>query len=125
MASALDQLCLVFIVIPASFKRFGKPCGNNTNSVLSHRVGDEHHSMLDRCQHRKTFFGVIMIAVDPFDGKHVLKSFAGHLESDAVIPPIPGGFDIVPFKKVVLHKILPTSSFVEMRPIRSFISTLT
>src|SRR5208283_2891903 len=111
-ASARLQSCLVFIVIPPSLIGFSQPCRDDPNSLPPQGVRDKQQAIFHHADRHKAVLAFVLAAVRPFDSEDVLEHLARHLEADVVIAPVLGGFVVAPFKIVILHNILHSSSFV-------------
>jgi len=57
-------------------------------------------------------FCVAVAIVHPLDGEDIFKNIACRFKTYTMITPITGSLIIVPFKLIILHKILLSSSFV-------------
>ena len=79
------------------------------------RVGDEKQGAFRHAEHDNALLIVALPVVFPFDGKDIVERQAGHLEGNSMNAPVSGGLLVVPFKMLILHKLLVNSSFVKCR----------
>jgi len=67
---------------------------------------------LDCAKNHIPLFRVIVALVCPLNRKNIIEHIARTLEANAVIKPVLGRLEIIPFETVILHRILPASSFI-------------
>jgi hypothetical protein len=86
-----------------SFKRLGATRHDDPNSMLSHRVGNEHQAIIDHTCDRKPRLSVILAPVLASDGERIVEDTTRSLEAYAMPAEVGCRLAVVPFEVVVPH----------------------
>jgi hypothetical protein len=86
-----------------SLKGLGQARRNNTDSVASHCVRDNHESAFRHAKGHETLLARMLTVMLPIEGKRVIEGFASALERDAMLGVILGGFGVIPLEIVICN----------------------
>jgi hypothetical protein len=94
---------------------FGQPCRDDPDCIASHGIGNEQQTAFHHSKRDETLLALVLVIINPIEGKRVFKNVPCGLERDAMLDVILCGLGIVP---------LEPPSFINVRLSRSIVKRL-